>query len=196
MYLPAAHRWLAPELCLWTETPKIGSQFGISTVYPELEDFFRGALKVQVPTVATYIVQLRDLLSTGPVSIDDIKAIIHKINLLPLEAHDREGLLDLKFLPVVLPESSVVLCSPTESFFIADRTEHRSAFEGKVPFLDFSLEETRQLHQLLLFLGLDSRYTSAAVREKTVVEGSEEEPSPTETRAFRKKARHILRYVE
>lgn len=195
MYLPEAHRWLAPESCLWTETSKIGSQFGISKVYPELEDFFRRALKVQVPTVATYIVQLRDVLSTGSASIDDIKDIIHKVNILPLEAQDRENLLDLKFLPVVLPERRVVLLSPTESFFIADRTEHRSAFEGKVPFLDFSLEETRQLHRLLLFLGLETRYTSAAVREKTVVESPEEQPSPTETRAFQKKAGHILRYV-
>ena len=165
-------------------------------MYPELEDFFRGALKVQLPRVDTYIVQLRDLLSTNPVSIDDIKATIHRVSQLPLEGHDREGLLDLEFLPVVLPERSVALLSPTGSFFIADRTEHRSVFEGKVPFLDFSLEEIRQLHQLLLFLGLENRYTSSAVREKTVVEGPEDEPSPTETRAFRKKARHILRYVE
>ncbi|KAL4919682.1 hypothetical protein BDW62DRAFT_209621 [Aspergillus aurantiobrunneus] len=185
--------WLHPELCLWTEAPKIYTQFGISAVYPELEDFFRGTLKVQVPTVATYIMQLRGLVAKHPISIGDIKATMHKLNTLLLESTKQEGLLDLKFLPVVMPGGSVEILEAAGTFFIADRIEHRHAFEGKVPFLDFSLEEARQLHRLLLVLGLEDRYTSVAVRERTVVEEPSEEPSPTETRVFRTKARHIYR---
>ncbi|KAL2827786.1 hypothetical protein BDW59DRAFT_160094 [Aspergillus cavernicola] len=195
VYLPAEHRWLAPEHCLWAETPKIGAQFGISTVYPELEDFFRGPLKIQVPTVATYIVQLRGLVSNDRMSISEIKATIHKINLLSLGANDRQGLVDLRFLPVTMPGGRVEVLKASETFFIVDRIEHKSAFEGKVPLLDFSLGETRQLHQLLLFLGLAERYTSAAVQEKTVVEEPSEASSSVETGAFRKKARHIHRCV-
>ncbi|KAL6229067.1 hypothetical protein BDW75DRAFT_246072 [Aspergillus navahoensis] len=195
VYLPVESRWLAPEDCLWTETPKIGAQFGISNVYPELEDFFRNHLKVSTPTAATYIEQLRTVVSESPVDIVEIKSTLHKMNSVVLAPSNREDLLDLRIFPVVMPGGRVEVLKPTETFFIADRIDHRSAFQSKVPFLDFSLREIRQLHPLLVFLGLQDRYTSAAVKERTVVEDPAEGPSSAETRSFRSKSRHIHRCV-
>ncbi|KAL4757107.1 uncharacterized protein BDW70DRAFT_153630 [Aspergillus foveolatus] len=50
-----------------------------------------------------------------------------------------------------------------------------------------------KLHPLLEFLGLQDRYTSTAVKERTVVEDPAEGPSYTETGAFQSKSRHIHR---
>ncbi|KAL4734480.1 hypothetical protein BDV11DRAFT_174719 [Aspergillus similis] len=195
VYLPVESRWLAPEDCLWTETTQIGAQFGISNVYPELEDFFRNHLKVSAPTAASYIEQLRSLVFESPVDIVEIKSTLHKMGSVVLYPSNREDLLDLRIFPVVMPGGRVKILKPTETFFIADRIDHRSAFQGKVPFLDFSLRETRQLHPLLVFLGLQDRYTSTAVKERTVVEDPAESPSSAETRAFITKLRHIHRCV-
>ncbi|KAL3457946.1 hypothetical protein BJX64DRAFT_267650 [Aspergillus heterothallicus] len=195
VYLPVEDKWLAPDECLWTETQQIGPQFGISRVYPELEDFFRKHLKVSTPTAATYIGQLKALVSQRPGSFVEIKSTLHKINSVKLDHRNRDDLLDLKCLPVALPGGRVKLLNPTDTFFIADRIDHLSIFEGKVPFLDLSLKETRQLRPLLLFLGLQDRYTSTAVKEETVVEDPTDSPSSAETRAFRRKTRHIRRCV-
>ncbi|KAH1435543.1 hypothetical protein KXX32_008465 [Aspergillus fumigatus] len=46
VYLPAERSWVAPESCVWTDTPRIGVRYGISAMYRELESFFRGALNV------------------------------------------------------------------------------------------------------------------------------------------------------
>ncbi|KAL3432645.1 hypothetical protein BDV09DRAFT_197516 [Aspergillus tetrazonus] len=195
IYLPGESRWLAPADCLWTETSKIGTQFGISKVYPELENFFRYHLKVGTPTAATYIEQLRTFLSESPVDIVEIKSTLDKMRSVELNLSSREDLLNLRVFPVVMPGGSVKMLKLTETFFVADRIEHRSAFQGRVPFLDFSLREIRQLHRLLQFLGLQDRYTSTAVKERTVVEDPAEGPSYTETGAFHSKSRHIHRCV-
>lgn len=191
--MPGESRWLAPADCLWTETSKIGAQFGISKVYPELENFFRYHLKVSTPTAETYIEQLRTFLSESPVDIVEIKSTLDKMRSVELNLSCREDLLNLRVFPVVMPGGSVKVLKPTETFFVADRIEHRSAFQGRVPFLDFSLKEIRQLHRLLEFLGLQDRYTSTAVKERTVVEDPAEGPSYTETGAFHSKSRHIHR---
>ncbi|KAL4748237.1 hypothetical protein BDW72DRAFT_214996 [Aspergillus terricola var. indicus] len=173
VYSPAESRWPTPEDCLWTETPQIDAQFGISKVYPELEDFFRNHLKVSTPTAATYIGQLRTFVSERAVNIVEIKSTLHKMSSVELSPRNQEDLLDLRIFPVVMPGGCVKVSKPT------------SAFRGRVPFLDFSLTETRQLHPLLEFL----------VEERTVVEDPADGPSSAETRAFRSKSRHVYRGV-
>jgi hypothetical protein len=161
-----------------------------------LEDFFRNHLKVSTPTAATYIGQLKALVSQRLASVVEIKSTLHKINSVELVPGIRDGLLDLKCLPVAMPGGPVKMLKPTDTFFIGDRIDYMAIFEGKVPFLDFSLRETRQLRPLLLFLGLQDRYTSAAVKEGTAVEDPADSPSSAETRAFRRKSRYIRRWVE
>lgn len=193
MYLPEERIWVAPRSCLWTEAPRIGSHFGISTLYPELEAFFKNVLQVQVPTVATYIGQLRSIISGDSVDIPKIKATLHKIDPLCSVSDDLKDLLDIGFLPVKGQDGQLKILKATDTFFISDRIEYQSAFGGKVPILDFSLEETQRLYRLLSLLGLEDRFMSRAVKVSTVVQGPSEESSSTETRVFRRKARHVYR---
>ncbi|KAE8310815.1 hypothetical protein BDV41DRAFT_566266 [Aspergillus transmontanensis] len=193
VYLPAERAWLTPASCVWADAQRIGEKYGISTVYPELEDFFRGTLNVQVPTTETYIEQLRILASHDPENVAEIKNAIDKMVALSPRPNDLEGLHEIAFLTVKMPSGSVELLRPTDTFFIADRIEYRSTFQGKVPILDFSLEEVRRLDRLLKSLSLEDRYISRVVQEKTMVEQPSPEPCLSETRAFRRKAKHIYR---
>ncbi|KAF5861259.1 hypothetical protein ETB97_000451 [Aspergillus alliaceus] len=193
VYLPAERAWLAPASCVWVDAQRIGAQYGISTVYPELEDFFRITLKVQVPTTATYIEHLRRLDSHDPENIAEIKITIHKTAARSPRPNDLEGLHGIGFLPIEVPNGSVTLLQPMDTFFIADRIEYRSTFQGRAPILDFSLEDIRRLDRLLKSLSLGDRYISRTVQEKTMVEQPSSEPSLSETRAFRRKAKHIYR---
>ncbi|KAE8364464.1 hypothetical protein BDV27DRAFT_128412 [Aspergillus caelatus] len=193
VYLPAERAWLTPASCVWADAQRIGERYGISAVYPELEDFFRTILKVQVPTTATYIEQLRRLASHDPENVAEIKSAIDKMVALSPGLNDLEALHEIAFLTVEIPSGSVELLRPTDTFFIVDRIEYRSTFQGKVPILDFSLEDVRRLGRLLKFLSLEDRYISRIVQEKTMVEQPSSEPSLSETRAFRRKAKHIYR---
>ncbi|RHZ43626.1 uncharacterized protein CDV56_101060 [Aspergillus thermomutatus] len=195
VYLLAERAWLAPESCVWADALKIGAQYGISAVYPELESFFRGPLNVQTPTAATYLEQLRRLASDEVVDIGAVKAAIYDLNGLRPGSDELRGLSHIKFLPVAMPNGTVEILKPTDTFFIADRIEYLSAFRDKVPILDFSLEEVRCLHQLLGRIGLEDRYMSTAVLEKTVVGQPSHEHCPSETRELRKKATHIYRCI-
>jgi hypothetical protein len=178
---------------VWADAPKIGAQYGIRAVYPELESFFRGPLNVQTPTTATYLEQLRRLASEDVVDIGAVKAAIYNLNGLRPGPDELRGLSQIRFLPVVMPSGAVEILKPTDTFFIADRVEYLSAFRGKVPILDFSLEEGWRLHHLLGNLGLEDQYMSNAVQEQTVVGQPSLEHCPRETGQFRKKAPHIYR---
>ncbi|KAF7182145.1 hypothetical protein CNMCM7691_001533 [Aspergillus felis] len=193
VYLPTEQYWVTPESCVWADAPKIGVQYGISAVYRELESFFRGPLKVQTPTAATYIEQLRRLASNEVVDIGAVKTAIYSLNALRPGSDELRGLSNLRFLPVAMPNGNVEILKPTDTFFIADRVEYLSAFQDKVPILDFSIEEGRRLRHLLGSIGLQNRYMSTAVLEQTDVDQPSHEHCSRETREFRKKATHIYR---
>ncbi|KAL2862596.1 uncharacterized protein BJX67DRAFT_391165 [Aspergillus lucknowensis] len=195
VYLPEQQVWVAPESCTWSDDIRVGVLYGISSIYPELEDFFCNFLNIQVPTAADYIDELKTLVLDSPVDVSLVKDTIHQVNSLGATHDELKNLNDIEFLPVAMPSGIVRLVQPTAIFFIADRVEYLAAFRGKVPILDFSIEECRRLHRLLESLGLDGRYMSTAVQEETLVDLPSQEPSSRHTREFRKMADPIYRCI-
>jgi hypothetical protein len=193
VYIPAKRVWVAPECCVWTETGQIGGKYGISTAYSQYEDLFRKILKVEVPSIETYMEQLRILASDNTSDVDDFKAAIWRINALHPQAGDIEDLQHIQFLPVQMPNGIVEMLRPVDTFFISDRLEYQSAFRGKAPLLDFSLEESRKLYRFLEALGLEDRCLSRVVEERTIVEQPASEPSTRETRIFQRRAKYLYR---
>jgi hypothetical protein len=139
--------------------------------------------------------QLKRLGSAEIADIDAVKSAIYNLNALRPGSDELRGLSRLRFLPAAMPDGTVEILKPTDTFFIADRVEYLSAFQGKVPILDFSLEEVWRLRHLLGRIGLQNRYMSTAVLEQTDVDQPSHEHCSRETRLFRKKATHIFRYV-
>lgn len=193
IYIPTNRSWVSPDQCIWTADSKIGGQYGIGATYAKFEEFFRRILNVQVPTISTYINQLRILVSDQPDNITAVKATIRSIGQLRPSPDDLRGVQELRFLPIEKADGSKMLAKATDAFFIADRIEYQAAFHGKVSMLDFSLEEIRRLCRLFDSLSLGDHYMSAAVQERTIVQLPAPEPSSSLTHTFREKAQHLYR---
>ncbi|KAL4881114.1 hypothetical protein BJY04DRAFT_218629 [Aspergillus karnatakaensis] len=195
IYLKGQQEWVAPTSCVWTDMAKIGSKYGVKAEYPRLRDFFCNTLGIQAPSAANHIEQLRGLISSQPVNIAHVKECIEQINTLSPSDEDLQTLRGLEFLPVKVPNRDVQLLGVTGKFFIADRREYLSAFQDRVPTLDFSLEECHRHRRLLVAMGLDERHMSVSVKEETFVDRPSHECSSRLTRQFRHKARAIYRCI-
>jgi hypothetical protein len=198
IYVPAEKAWVSPSSCIWAEPPRIDGIYGIGDVYSDLAGLFMERLFVKAPTIATYIEELRPLVGEPfPRNIPSIKGAIDCISNLNPIVGDLDELMSLSCLPVHLPGSmnTVKLMRPSEIFFIADRREYEQVFRGKVPVLDFSLEEIHALHPFLEALGLTDRYMSVTVQETARVQQSSEVPSESLSQAFQARAKALYRYV-
>ncbi|KAL4806048.1 hypothetical protein BDV18DRAFT_160118 [Aspergillus unguis] len=197
VFLNGEQEWVAPTSCVWTDAEKVGVKHGVGAEYSGLEEFFCDILSIPAPNAANYIEQLRALVSCHPADLDlvKVKESIGQINALAPMADEIQALRGLSFLPVRMPGDDVQLLSVADTFFIADRVEYLSSFRGRVPILDYSLEECRRLHLLLELLGLEDRNMSAAVQEQTFVDQPSREGSLRPTREFRRKAGAIYRCI-
>ncbi|KAF3407649.1 hypothetical protein DPV78_001639 [Talaromyces pinophilus] len=196
IYVPAEKAWVSPSSCIWAEAPRIDGIYGIGDVYSDLAGLFMERLFVKAPTIATYTEELRLLVGEPfPRNIPSIKGAIDCISNLNPIVGDLDELMSLSCLPVLLPGSmnTVKLMRPSEIFFIADRREYEQLFRGKVPVLDFSLEEIHALHPFLEALGLTDRYMSVTVQETARVQQSSEVPSESLTQAFQARAKALYR---
>ena len=193
IYIPTQRLWVSPDQCIWATASKIGGQFGISATYARFERLLRGILNIQIPTITTYINELRILVSSQPNDTAAIKASIHSMSQLGPSTEDLHGIRELRFLPIEKPDGSKILAKLSDTFFIADRIEYKAAFHGKVSMLDFSLKEICRLHRLFERLSLGNHYMSAAVQERTIVRFPAPELSSSLTHTFQEKARHLYR---
>ncbi|PGH03863.1 hypothetical protein GX51_03851 [Blastomyces parvus] len=193
IYISAGQLWVGPESCVWADAPNIGGKYGISAAYSEHQALFQGLLRIQVPTVKSYIAQIKTLTLDTTSKVSEFKTAIYRIHAMYPKAGDIEDLRDLRFLPVGMPNGNIEMLRPVDTFFISDTREYQSTFHGKAPLLNFSLEENRRSYRVLEALGLEDRYISRIVEERVVVEQMDPEPSLRETRAFQRKAKHLYR---
>ena len=193
IYVPSEGSWYSPTSCVWGTAPRIGRQFGISIPYAHLEGFFVEGLSIQTPTTSTYVEQLRMLAGERPPNIRDIKSTIDSINQLCPTNANLDCIRRLRCLPVKMTNGSTELASTASEFFIVDRIEYGAVFQGKVPIMEFSLEDVRRLSPFLRALGLEDRYMSSATGETTTVQQPDSEPSASLTFAFRQRSKAFYR---
>lgn len=193
IYVPLQRSWHSPASCVWEMAPRIGRKYGIRASYARLERFFVGGLSIQTPTVSTYVEQLEVLVGERPPNNRAIKSAIHNINALRPTNADLDRLRYMRFLPVKMVNGTIELATRVNQFFIVDRIEYGTAFQGRVPILDFTLEDLQSSNAVLKTLGLGNRYMSSAIEETTTVLQPDTEPSASLTRAFRQKSRFFYR---
>ena len=103
-------------------------------------------------------------------------------------------MLGSKIFPVRKTNGTIELRERLARFSIIDRQPWADAFEGKLDFLDFSLKEVNTLEPFLSCMDLGG-YLSEVVIEKSSFEGILPEPSAQRTKALRRRAYALSRYV-
>jgi len=191
IYVPSDHTWYNTSSCLWAETTRISGKAAISNLYPELQDLFCKILGVEPPDIGSLVRELADLAKGNP-DDEKVKSFIREINVLEPREAALDELKTSNILPVRIGNGHPALKSVNDPFAIVDRPEYGEAFEGEVPMLCFSLEEVRSLRPFLFALGLEGRYMSISVEERSRVRGGALEPILTA--AFKQKAYAFYRY--
>ena len=192
IYLPLRSQWYSPSECLWTDETGLPGKAAIKLYYVHQHKFFLQKLGVKRPDLQLYIKELK-IYCTGATEPEEItiKSLIGAINACRPAAGEVSGLKDLIFLPIVDVDGKIRLKSPSDTFAIIDRREHRSIFLGKVAFLDYDIEEVHSLRSLVIALGLQNRYTSVMATEETSAEDSSQ--SAILTDRFRERAYALFR---
>lgn len=176
VYVPVQDKCYKPSSCLWTTDTQISGQIAIREEYTGLEDFFIKYLGVEEPGIDTYIEKLKLLISRNLFPpIRTVKSFIKELGSWEPQQSALEPLKSLNFLPVRgvggTLDGALTLNCVADDFVIVDRKEHRDAFQGIIPILDFSIEEVHELTAFIFALGLSDKYTSKAVQECSTANG-------------------------
>lgn len=183
-------KWYSTSSCLWAEATRIAQTVAIATQYAQLQDFFQ-ELGVKAPNIDTFIQELKALAHGERATISEVKHLMSEINRREPKEEVLEELKSLNILPVKQANGTVALRSTGYNFSIVDRREYGNAFEGKAPILHFTMEEVHEMQLFLSALGLQDRYMSRIVEEKSTVEGGERDPDLSYE--FRQKAYALFR---
>jgi hypothetical protein len=171
--------WYSPDDCLWSTTTGIEGGRNISHLYEDLDEdmraFFVYFLGVSTSTLGIVVEKLAEQGEDGNSSIEEIKETIWQVNaLLRSETNppSPSQVLEAKVFPIRYPsnndnDSLVELCSVTTDFTIVDRGYPLDLFSDKVKRLDFSVNDILRLELFFRWTGLENRYLSLSVGERT-----------------------------
>ncbi|KAJ3546237.1 hypothetical protein NM208_g2100 [Fusarium decemcellulare] len=129
-------------------------------------------------------------------SREEVKVAILSFNRL-LQAErtnlDPEPIRKAKIFPVRYPNGSVILDSVDVEFAIGDRDKLKANFQDKISLLDFDLGDVRRLKPFFEWAGLQERYLSNSVRERTSISSELGRPISSPNRDLKRKAYYIAR---
>jgi hypothetical protein len=187
-------KWHKISDCVWSSKVSLKGKVLISEQYSDLKEFFVDFLGVKVPDLGMLVQELKKVAKSDPSAVEVI-SLIWQINAMSPAGKDLEALKKSKIFPVRLANGKVELCSKEVLFAISDRKILGDAFDGRIDFLDFSLEEVRRLRPFLSCLGLEDRYLSTAAIETSSFERGGEHYTKEWTRHLRRRAHALFRYA-
>jgi hypothetical protein len=195
--MPSTSEWFSPSECLWTSPVQIDGKAIISRSYPEeLKTFFLERLRISPASLSTIVEELHSLADRQPSpSVSKVKEMIWVINKMEPKQGDLGILITSEILPIRRPgsasNSSAFFKSCQNNFAIIDRTKLAEIFDGHVTFLDFTLEEVRQLYPFLYALDLERNYLSLLCDEETAC-GDNGSVDRKRTAEFKERAYDLL----
>ena len=172
----AGGKWFASSSCLWASPFSISEFKVIGTLYPDLERFFVKELHVKTASVSMLVRELTSLAKKQhpPVGkmrqmLIDIGTTVARNGVDDKLSKALEGLKKVQFLSIKALSNTSAFAGIDDDFVIPDHARFETAFQGHLPVLDLSLDESQILDSLFRHLGLVDRYLSSAVKEASVV---------------------------
>ncbi|KAK7921595.1 hypothetical protein PG985_009617 [Apiospora marii] len=187
--------WYTTSQCVWSSAARLRGRVSLNDEYGKFEDLFVNILGVKQVDLQMAVDELKEIASKPDATRKEVNESIWTVNsLLPgsLQPPSPDDVVSGRIFPVRNPTGTVRPYSTATEFFIADRESLRSAFQSKVRFLDFSLEEVVRLRPFLDWAGLELRYLSKCVREVTSFHGDVARPTSNPDRQIRNRAHAIL----
>ena len=158
------------------------------------KDIFTVDLEVAMPSVPLYITALKaEAQKKTQTRTSKLKDIMVLISQLSVKSENLKDVLKLAIFSIKKSSGVVHLHTAAANFAILNTLAHKSAFEGKVAALDFSLEDVRDTKVFLLASELEKRFSSETVKDITEPKASELDQDLS--RNLRLKAKAIVRYV-
>ncbi|KAK8009461.1 hypothetical protein PG991_012012 [Apiospora marii] len=188
--------WHTTSQCVWSSAARLRGRVSLNDEYGKFEDLFVNILGVKQVDLQMAVDELEEIASKPDSTQKEVNESIWTVNSLlpgPSQPPSPQDVVSGRIFPVKGPTGTVVLCSTATEFFIADRESLRSAFQPKVRFLDFTLEEVVRLRPFLDWAGLELRYLSKCMREVTSFHGDVARPTSNPNRQIRNRAHAILR---
>lgn len=188
--------WRRTSECVWSHAARLKGKVSLNDDYEELEDLFVDLLGVKPVDLAMAVDELKEAGSSDFTTPEDLKAAIMTVNsLLPLEDDhpDPEEAIKGRVFPVRQANGHIKKSSINTNFFLIDREPLKAAFEGKVKFLGFELDEIRQLRPFIQWASLDDRFLSTCVKEITSFHGERARLLSSPDRQIRVRAHALLR---
>jgi hypothetical protein len=174
IYASSESAWFAPSQCLWNSpVPIQGKAIIVNAYQDELKPFLVERLNI-APAVLSTVVEGLCSLARGNPSLIKVKEMIWAINNMDPRQGDLELMMECSILPVREGQpgsESVTFRNCHDSFVVTDRVKLGEVFRGQIGFLDFSLEEVRQLNPFLQALKLDKKFLSLVCKKKTACTG-------------------------
>ncbi|OCL08177.1 hypothetical protein AOQ84DRAFT_407370 [Glonium stellatum] len=176
--------WRTSSSCLWVSPPPTPGYEAIWRLYPSLGPFFVNGLRIKTASISMLVTELAKLVKEEFPPMKQVRELVMQMGMLislhGFDANVGEAMKDLqklKFLPMKLPNNSLVLKGIDDDFAILDHARFGNALKLRSVVLDFSLEESQALDALFRALGLVDRYLSNAVKEiSTIGDGAVENP--------------------
>jgi hypothetical protein len=189
-------RWFMASECLWSSPTRIRGKAILDEYYEHLRGFFVETLGVKSLTLQmiyddlrqegrTDIDKLRDDLLTFSSFLQEEPEAAKKLNARPI--------LQANIFPVRYANASPELRTAQADFAIGDRQYLTDHFKDQICLLDFKLKDIRPLGALIRWAGLENRYLTRLVDEKTFVSDGAEGRIGSIGRDVSHKAYHILR---
>ncbi|KAI5460375.1 hypothetical protein BGZ63DRAFT_387163 [Mariannaea sp. PMI_226] len=186
--------WCKTSDSLWSSETQIRGKAILDECWEDEKTFFVDKLGVKLLTLQMVYDELRQ---SPQSSADEIKIAILLFNgLLQTDpSHlDPEPIRQAKIFPIRYPNGTVTLSSMDVDFAIGDRDKLKTHFQDKITLLDFdNLEDVRRLKPFFEWVGLQNRYLSRSVTERTSISSDSGRPMSTHNRDLKRKAYYIAR---
>lgn len=177
IYLPFQQQWYSPSSCLWATSTRILGKVAIASIHPGLQEFFIDRLGIQPPHIGMFVEELQRLANgDNAPPIQQVSELIKEISSRGPTQEALNELRDCNILPVKGTDGQVSLQHAGSRFAIIDRLQYEDLFKGKIPMLDFGLEDIHELQPFISALGLEDRYVFPNIEEKSKANPSTLDP--------------------
>jgi hypothetical protein len=184
--------------CVWSSAARLRGRVSLNENYKDLEDLFVGFLGVKPVDLLMAIDELKEAGNRQPTSVSEVKESIWTVNSLLSTVStlpNSRATTRSSVFPVRQANGVVTCRSSTTNFFVIDREPLKRSFEGRVKFLDFTLEETVGLSPFLKWTQLEDRYLSRCVKEITSFHSGDAILLSNPDRQIKNRAYALLRLV-